>query len=564
MEALYEHFLDPRDPAFKDPRRVDGGVHAWTRVDAKYKTAEELYAELLDAEPYADAERREQLRLDASKNERHNVAFFDVTFSVQKSITVLHAAFEAPGGEGPPGRRLRGGRGVGGAQAGGRGRDLGRQQRRAGLPRRARRLLPGRASRRRRPAGSSTRTSWTVASFFQHTSRGRTIRSCTSTTRSSTGCWARTASGARWTARVAVQCTARRPGRSRSGPRSSTLARSLARAGGDAPGRQGPRDPRHRAGGQRAVLQPRRRTISPEDRRVRARAFEQRYGREPNALELRPAAPARPRCDHPARASPTTGRPWSSAWTGGSAQLQRRTDPSAWTRSPPTCSPSPNKEPRGADVRPGRGDRDRARRRAGEEGRRGPRPTSPRAINDALPDYLGGLDGAEVARADRRPHRRRRSHQHAVAADPGRPGRAIAARRAAPGRRPLRPTSAPGERLYATEAARAHRARAARGRGRAHRRARSRPSCAAAFLDELRESGIELGVDQAAAVRGVLDLRRQRGVAGRAGRHRQVASSSARSPTPGKTPPSGAASSAACVGLGHVADRHQGPARRRR
>jgi conjugative relaxase-like TrwC/TraI family protein len=49
----------------------------------------------LDAEPYADAERREQLRLNAEKAERKNVAFLDATFSVQKSITVLHAAFEA-------------------------------------------------------------------------------------------------------------------------------------------------------------------------------------------------------------------------------------------------------------------------------------------------------------------------------------------------------------------------------------------------------------------------------------------------------------------------------------
>ena len=49
----------------------------------------------LDAEPYADAERREQLRLDASKRARKNVAFLDVTFSVQKSVTILHAAFEA-------------------------------------------------------------------------------------------------------------------------------------------------------------------------------------------------------------------------------------------------------------------------------------------------------------------------------------------------------------------------------------------------------------------------------------------------------------------------------------
>ena len=44
------------------------------------------------------------------------------------------------------------------------------------------------------------------------------------------------------------------------------------------------------------------------------------------------------------------------------------------------------------------GDRGRARRRAGAQGRRGPAPTSPAAINAALPDYLGLPDGADVGR----------------------------------------------------------------------------------------------------------------------------------------------------------------------
>src|SRR5215469_12317614 len=94
MEALYEHFVDPRDANFRNR-------DAWTEASKlghsgrAYKTAEELYTQYLDAEPYADTERREQLRLLASKNERKNVAFYDVTFSVPKSVTVLHAAFEA-------------------------------------------------------------------------------------------------------------------------------------------------------------------------------------------------------------------------------------------------------------------------------------------------------------------------------------------------------------------------------------------------------------------------------------------------------------------------------------
>ena len=34
-------------------------------------------------------------RTEAGKAARHNVAFFDITFSVQKSVTLLHTAFEA-------------------------------------------------------------------------------------------------------------------------------------------------------------------------------------------------------------------------------------------------------------------------------------------------------------------------------------------------------------------------------------------------------------------------------------------------------------------------------------
>jgi conjugative relaxase-like TrwC/TraI family protein len=94
MQALYEHFLDPRDPNFRDPDRWDA-VPTLGHAGREYATAEELYSRSLDAEPYADSERREQLWLDASKGARKNVTFLDATFSVQKSVTVLHAAFEA-------------------------------------------------------------------------------------------------------------------------------------------------------------------------------------------------------------------------------------------------------------------------------------------------------------------------------------------------------------------------------------------------------------------------------------------------------------------------------------
>jgi hypothetical protein len=94
MRALFEHFVDPSDPAFRDP---DSWAEAAKLGHAgrQFMSAERIYARALDAEPHADAERREALRVEASKAERNNVAFLDATFSVQKSVTVLHTAFEA-------------------------------------------------------------------------------------------------------------------------------------------------------------------------------------------------------------------------------------------------------------------------------------------------------------------------------------------------------------------------------------------------------------------------------------------------------------------------------------
>ena len=60
-----------------------------------YKSEVQVYADALAREPDADAERRAELRALAGKAVRKNVAFHDATFSPQKSVTVLHAAFEA-------------------------------------------------------------------------------------------------------------------------------------------------------------------------------------------------------------------------------------------------------------------------------------------------------------------------------------------------------------------------------------------------------------------------------------------------------------------------------------
>src|SRR5699024_9500714 len=94
MTALYEHFLDPRDEAFSDPERWDQ-ASTLGHTGRRYLSEDELYEAALAQEPDASAERRAELRMDAGKRARKNVAFLDATFSVQKSVTVLHTAFEA-------------------------------------------------------------------------------------------------------------------------------------------------------------------------------------------------------------------------------------------------------------------------------------------------------------------------------------------------------------------------------------------------------------------------------------------------------------------------------------
>ena len=93
MEALYVHRLDPRDDRFADRTRW-GEAPTIGGPPRRYATAEETYVRLLAAEPDASGERREVLRLNAERSARTNVQYVDVTFSVQKSVTVLHAAFE--------------------------------------------------------------------------------------------------------------------------------------------------------------------------------------------------------------------------------------------------------------------------------------------------------------------------------------------------------------------------------------------------------------------------------------------------------------------------------------
>ncbi|MFI7059390.1 MobF family relaxase [Kribbella sp. NPDC050124] len=94
MTALYERFIDPRDEAFRDPARWDE-ADTLGHTGRNYKSEEQVYADSLAKEPGASPERRAELRALAGKAVRKNVAFHDATFSPQKSVTVLHTAFEA-------------------------------------------------------------------------------------------------------------------------------------------------------------------------------------------------------------------------------------------------------------------------------------------------------------------------------------------------------------------------------------------------------------------------------------------------------------------------------------
>lgn len=74
MTALYERFLDPRDPAFRDLARWDEAA-TLGHTGRRYLTEEQLCAAALSAEPGADPERRAELQLEAGKKARKNVAW---------------------------------------------------------------------------------------------------------------------------------------------------------------------------------------------------------------------------------------------------------------------------------------------------------------------------------------------------------------------------------------------------------------------------------------------------------------------------------------------------------
>src|ERR1022692_4585088 len=83
FERLYGKFLDPRDPS---------GQARLGRAPQQFRSAEEIFAVLVALEPEATAERCAQLMIEAKSQVRTPVQYFDATFSVSKSITLLHAS----------------------------------------------------------------------------------------------------------------------------------------------------------------------------------------------------------------------------------------------------------------------------------------------------------------------------------------------------------------------------------------------------------------------------------------------------------------------------------------
>ncbi len=93
MEAVYTRLLDPRDPAAHDRKTWDEAAML-SPGHRKYKTAEEIYAGLLEQHPDAGPAQRAELRAQAGRSARQPVAFIDVTVSPPKSVTVAGLAFE--------------------------------------------------------------------------------------------------------------------------------------------------------------------------------------------------------------------------------------------------------------------------------------------------------------------------------------------------------------------------------------------------------------------------------------------------------------------------------------
>ncbi|HJX87556.1 MAG TPA: relaxase domain-containing protein, partial [Gemmatimonadales bacterium] len=98
MEALYGRFVDPRDPRVVN-RGEWGEAAKLGKPPRKFKSLEERLAAALAAEPDASPERVAEIRAQVAQSQRQAVHFLDLTFSPQKSVSVLWASFASRAAE---------------------------------------------------------------------------------------------------------------------------------------------------------------------------------------------------------------------------------------------------------------------------------------------------------------------------------------------------------------------------------------------------------------------------------------------------------------------------------
>ncbi len=490
MRAVYERFLDPREEGFKDPSKWDE-VYTLGHGGRRYPSEDELYEAALEREPNATPERRAELRMEAGRNARHNVAFFDVTYNVQKSISLLHTAFEAQQ--------------VAAQRAG----DIERAEAWGQL-----RLAVEDAiwagnnsmltflneqagySRIGHHGGGAGRwidaPDWVVASFFQHDSREHDPHlhihnAFLNRILGADGVW-RTVDGQllyRWqraAAAIAERVTAERLTHALGvvlAMRPDGKAREIVGVAQDA----------------MDLLSTRRRQLTAKTAEL-AEAFEARHGRAPNSLELDRLAQQATLLTR--RAKSHTGETREEALDRVDAILRADLDGGLAAIAHAVLEARPQ------DVQAQAWSPQAVIELALEDVRRNKAGWTEAdlmaAIEAALPDTIGVTDGADVIRLLQTLTQEALRSATALSAE--RPGDALlpADQRLANGASSF---ESPGSRLYATpdqvHTERALVAATTAGGAVALPDVRVRR-----FLDRLREAGIELGVDQAAAVHGIL------------------------------------------------------------
>ncbi|WP_344420570.1 MobF family relaxase [Pseudonocardia ailaonensis] len=490
MTALYERFLDPRHEAFTDESRWDE-VPTLGHTGRKYQSEDELYAAALTREPDASPERRAELRVEAGKSARRNVAFLDVTFSVQKSVTLLHTAFEAEQVKAVAAGDTEA------AAAWDRYRQAVEDAiwagNNAGLDYLSEKSGYSRVGHHGGAAGRYVDAhDWVVASFFQHDSRDHDPQlhihnAILNRAESPEAQWRTLDSRGMHKWRAAAAAVAERTTEERL---SHGLGISLAtRPDGKA------REIVGVAPEAMALISSRRHAVTGKAAELIAE-FEERFGRTPTGLERdrlsRQATFATRQSktyDGETRAQVldrVDARLRTEVADGLAGVARAALDARPASRSAEDWSPQAVIETALADVQ--------SRKAAWN------RSDLTRAINAALPDHLGTPSGGDVAAL--LDQLAVEAIRHAVRLDTDRP-----AETALPdGLRLANGDSAyqaPGGRLYSTpEQLKIERILVA---STVDRDATAlAPEQAQRFLEGLRESGIELGVDQAAAVRGVL------------------------------------------------------------